>query len=149
MIHAIVQYLNLCVTPPSTRERAVCAEGGSGVVAFTLTSLGDRFLVFNHAASSTDPGVKRLPIMGTCSIRDHVCLSRLILFARAGTCPQLQTYLNEAHEPMVLLNTLFPLSTNANQALANNSPAGRFHQIDGVVLTKFDTIDTKVLVTWR
>lgn len=31
-----------------------------------------------------------------------------------------------------------------NQALANNSPAGRFHQIDGVVLTKFDTIDTKV-----
>lgn len=30
------------------------------------------------------------------------------------------------------------------QALANNSPAGRFHQIDGVVLTKFDTIDTKV-----
>ncbi|CAM9390192.1 unnamed protein product [Ectocarpus fasciculatus] len=31
-----------------------------------------------------------------------------------------------------------------NQALANNSPAGRYHQIDGVVLTKFDTIDTKV-----
>lgn len=31
------------------------------------------------------------------------------------------------------------------QALANNSPAGRYHQIDGVVLTKFDTIDTKVL----
>ena len=31
------------------------------------------------------------------------------------------------------------------QALANNSPAGRFHQIDGVVLTKFDTIDTKVM----
>ncbi|CAN0221316.1 unnamed protein product [Pylaiella littoralis] len=31
-----------------------------------------------------------------------------------------------------------------NQALANNSPTGRFHQIDGVVLTKFDTIDTKV-----
>lgn len=31
-----------------------------------------------------------------------------------------------------------------SQALANNSPAGRFHQIDGVVLTKFDTIDTKV-----
>ncbi|CAN0118369.1 unnamed protein product [Ectocarpus sp. 12 AP-2014] len=31
-----------------------------------------------------------------------------------------------------------------NQALASNSPAGRYHQIDGVVLTKFDTIDTKV-----
>lgn len=35
------------------------------------------------------------------------------------------------------------------QALANNSPAGRFHQIDGVVLTKFDTIDTKVYLTYK
>lgn len=41
---------------------------------------------------------------------------------------------------------MFPLSTDAIQALANNSPAGQFHQIDGVVLTKFDTIDTKVFV---
>ncbi len=40
--------------------------------------------------------------------------------------------------------TLWLLSTRIFQALANNSPAGRFHQIDGVVLTKFDTIDTKV-----
>ncbi|CAM9154381.1 unnamed protein product [Choristocarpus tenellus] len=31
-----------------------------------------------------------------------------------------------------------------NEALANNSPSGRLHQINGVVLTKFDTIDTKV-----
>ncbi|CAM9105656.1 unnamed protein product [Discosporangium mesarthrocarpum] len=31
-----------------------------------------------------------------------------------------------------------------NEALANYSPTGRQHQIDGVVLTKFDTIDTKV-----
>lgn len=42
----------------------------------------------------------------------------------------------------------FVWTFGAEQALANNSPAGRFHQIDGVVLTKFDTIDTKVcLVT--
>lgn len=31
-----------------------------------------------------------------------------------------------------------------SQALANKSPSGQLHQIDGVVLTKFDTIDTKV-----
>ncbi|CAM9449227.1 unnamed protein product [Chrysoparadoxa australica] len=31
-----------------------------------------------------------------------------------------------------------------NRALANYSPPGTIHQIDGIVLTKFDTIDTKV-----
>ncbi|TFJ86626.1 hypothetical protein NSK_002280 [Nannochloropsis salina CCMP1776] len=31
-----------------------------------------------------------------------------------------------------------------NQALANYSPPGKTHQIDGIILTKFDTVDEKV-----
>lgn len=31
-----------------------------------------------------------------------------------------------------------------NQALANYSPPGKMHQIDGIILTKFDTVDEKV-----
>jgi len=31
-----------------------------------------------------------------------------------------------------------------NQALANNAPPGTFQQVDGIILTKFDTIDDKV-----
>mmetsp|Transcript_20570 Transcript_20570/g.27105 ORF Transcript_20570/g.27105 Transcript_20570/m.27105 type:complete len:611 (+) Transcript_20570:252-2084(+) len=34
--------------------------------------------------------------------------------------------------------------TMFNQAILNYSPPGKRHQIDGIVLTKFDTIDTKV-----
>lgn len=55
----------------------------------------------------------------------------------ASACP-----LFLSHAPF----TLWLLTMRTSQALANNSPAGRFHQIDGVVLTKFDTIDTKVFV---
>ncbi|CAM9174810.1 unnamed protein product [Ascophyllum nodosum] len=58
--------------------------------------------------------------------------------------PDLVLFVGEALVGNDGVNQLQMFNQASFFVLANNSPAGRLHQIDGVVLTKFDTIDTKV-----